>query len=97
MMKRNEQGEVEEFDSRLGSGMVESEAVLEVEPVSHSVSHAEAARSPTPGARSDVEPVDSPSRSEVDPISRGASAASPELRAALKSLCIFRCRTKLEL
>ncbi len=82
MMKRNEQGGTA---SSSGKGVVKSEAVVEVEPVSRSISHAEAeaagAPSPSHVATSDFEPVDSPSRSEVDPISRGASPA--ELSAAL--------------
>ena len=97
MMKRNEQGDTasrEEFASSSGKGLVEIESVVEVDTVSPSVSHAEpeAGEAPSPSSvpTSDFERVVSPSRSEVDPISRGASSST--LRAAL---CIFRCRAKL--
>ncbi len=54
--------------------------MVEVDSVSHSVSHveAEAAEAPSPShvATSDVEPVGSPSRSEVDKVCRSASPAS---------------------
>ena len=84
--------EVGEFGSISASGMLESEAVVEVKPVSRSLSPAvaeavEAPSSPLVDVSSFV------ARTEVDPISRGASLA--ELRAALHLLCIFRCRTKL--
>ena len=72
--------EVEEVSSSSGKGVGEREAVVEVNPVSGFVSHekAEAAEAASPShvATSDVEPVDSPSRSEVDPVCRGASPAS---------------------
>ncbi len=100
MMKRNEWDglaapwEVEEFGSTSNIGMVESDALVEVDLVSPSVSHAEPeageASSPTSVPTLNFERVVSPSRSEVDPISRGASSST--LRAAL---CIFRCRAKL--
>ena len=82
MMKRNEwdlSAAPLDFDSSSGSEMVESEAVVEVE----SILHAEAAKAPSPShvATSNVEPVDAPSRSEVDFIARGASP--PALRGAL--------------
>ncbi len=66
--------------------MVEIDAVFEVEAGSRSVSSAEAEATEAPSpplvdvstfiTRSDVEQVDSPSRLEVEPISRGASPAS---------------------
>ena len=72
--------EVEEFASSSGKGVVKSEAVVEVQPVSRSISHAEAEAAEAPSlshvATSDFEPVDSPSRSELDLVSRGASPAS---------------------
>ena len=80
-MKRNEHVETgSSSGSSSGKGVGEIEAVVEVEPVSRSVSHAEeeAAEAPSPSdvAASDFEPVDSPSRSVVDPLCRGASPAS---------------------
>ena len=85
MMKRSETTspmEVEEFGSSSRKGV----GLIEVDRVSHSVSYAEAeaAEAPSPShvATSDFEPVDSPSRSEVDPLCRGASPAS--LRVALQ-------------
>jgi len=92
MKKRSETAspmEVEEFASGSGKGVGE----IVVDCVSSSISPAEAEAAEAP-SRSDVEQLDSKSRSEVDPISPDAS--SPELRAALHLLCIFRCRTKLE-
>ena len=85
--------EVDELGSSSSKGLVEIEAVLEVdsvtnsvlpmvevECVSSSVSHAEAeaAEAPSPShvATSDFELVNSPSRSEVDPVCRGASPTS---------------------
>jgi len=87
MTKRNatrSPWEVEEFASSSGKGVGEIEDVVEVDRVSHSVSHAEAADAPSPalgdvstfGALSDVEQVDSRYDLELDPISRGASPAS---------------------
>ena len=75
--------EVEEFASSSGKGVVKSESVVEVEPVSRSLSYAEAAEAPSPShvATSDFEPVDSPSRSEVDPVCRRASPASLILKS----------------
>ena len=72
--------EVQEFGSSSGKGVGEIESVVEVDPVSHS----EAAEAPSPShvATSDVEPVDSPSRSEVDPVCLEASP--PTLRGALR-------------
>ena len=73
--------EVEEFGSCSSKGVGE----IEVDRVSHSVSYAEAeaAEAPSPShvATSDFEPVDPPSRSEVDPLCRGA--CPPALRGAL--------------
>ena len=68
--------EVEEVGSSSGKAVGE----IEVDPVSHSVSQAEAeaaeASSPPPvftfGVRWEVEQVDSRSRLEVDPVFRGA-------------------------
>ncbi len=83
MMKRSgtpAPWKVGEFGCTSGSVLVKSEAVVEVEPVSRSVSHAEeeAAEAPSPSdvATSDFEPVQSPSRSVVEPLCRGASPAS---------------------
>ena len=89
MMKRRatrSPWKVEEFASTSGSGIVEIDAVFEVEPGSRSVSSAEAEATEAPSpplvdvstfiTRSDVEQVDSRSRLEVEPISRGASPAS---------------------
>ena len=80
MMKRSPTSAPEWFSSTSGSVLVKSEAVVGVEPVSRSISHAEAeaAEVPSPShvATSDFEPVDSPSRSEVDTVCRGASGAS---------------------
>ncbi len=60
--------------------MGEIESVVEVDPISRSVSHAEAeaAEAPSPShlATSDFEPFDSASRSEVDTVCRDASPAS---------------------
>ena len=69
---------VEEFASSSGKGVVKSEAVVEVEPVSRSISHAAASEAPSPShvATSEFEPVDLRSRLELDPISSGASPAS---------------------
>ena len=71
---------VEEFGCPSGSVLVKSEAVVEVKSVSRSISQAEAeatdAPSPSHVTTSDFEPVDSPSRSEVDPVCRSASPAS---------------------
>ncbi len=96
MMKRSGTRSLELFGSSSGKGLVEIESVVEVAPVSPSVSHAEAEAAAGPSSShlttSHVEEIDSPSRLEVESISR--SASPPELRAAL---CIFRCRTKLEL
>ena len=86
--------ELEEFCSTSGNGMVE------VNPVSRSISHAEeeaeAAADPTPshGATSDAEQVDSPSRSEVEDVEESSS-----LHAYLALLCLveLRCRNRLEL
>ncbi len=85
--------EVEEFGSSSCRGLVEIEAVfevdsvsnfvslmVEVDSVSNSVSPAEAQAAEAP-SRSDFDQVDSRSRLEVEPITRGAFP--PELRAAL--------------
>ena len=82
MMKRSAMRspwEVEEFGSSSGKGVGEIESVAEVQRVSHA--EATAAPAPSHVASSDVEQVDKPSRSEVDPVCRGASPA--ELRATL--------------
>ena len=86
MLKRSPTSAPEWFSSTSGSVLINSEDVVEVEPVSRSVSHVEAkaakASSPTPvftfGAGSDVEEVDSRSRLTI---CRGA--CPPTLRAAL--------------
>ena len=85
--------EVEEVGSSSSKGLVEIEAVFEVNSISNSVlpmvevdcvsgsisqAEAEAAEAPS---RSDVEQVDSRSRLEVEPISR--STCPPALRGAL--------------
>ncbi len=87
---------MEEVGSISGSGRVESEAAVEVNPVSHSVSHAEGKASPGPShvATSDVEPVDSPSRSEVEEV---AASSSSDAYLALLCLAELRCRRRLEL
>ena len=73
-----------EFASSSGKGVGEIEAVVEVEPVSRSVSHAEAvaaeASSLSHVATSDFEPFDSPSRSEV----QVADASPASLSGALQ-------------
>jgi len=96
MMKRSatrSPWEVDEFASSSSKGLVEIEAVFEVDSVSNSVSlkggvdsvsnsvshaKAEAVEAPSPShvATSEFGLVGSPSRSEVDKISRGASPAS---------------------
>ena len=98
-MKRNATRapwEVEEFDSTSGSGMVEIDVVVELDPVSVSVSPAEAVEAPSPPSvfASDVEQVNSGSRSEVEEV-----GASSSLRAYLALLCLaeLRCRIRLEL
>ena len=98
--------EVDEFGSSSSKGLVELEAVFEVDSASNSVSlmvevdsasnsvslmveldsvtssvstvEAQAAKAPSPShvVNSDVEEVESRSRLEVKPISRGASPAS---------------------
>ena len=57
---------MEEFGSSSGKGVGE----IEVERVSHSVSHAEATAAPSPShvANSEFGPVGSPSRSEVEQV-----------------------------
>ena len=96
MMKRNEQGDT---SSRLGVdefGSTSSIGVGEVDPASLSVSHPETEATPSPSheTTSNVEPVDSPSRAEVEEV--GASSSS---RAYLALLCLaeLRCRRRLEL
>ncbi len=76
MMKRSATPapwEVEEFDSTSGTGLVETDAVGEVNPVFRSTSPAEPEEAPTPSpshvSTSDFEQVESPSRLEVEPVS----------------------------
>ena len=86
MMKRSgtrSPMEVEEFGSTSASGMLESEAVVEVNPVSRSVSPAVAEAAEAPSSPL-VDVSSFVARTEVDPISRGASPPSP--RATLSSL-----------
>ena len=95
MMKRNEQGDTasrEEFASSAGKGVGAIESVVEVESVSHAEAEVAEAPSPSSVPTSDFERVVSPSRLDLEPVFRAASP--PALRGAL---CIFRCRTKLEL
>ena len=96
--------ELEEVGSSSGKGVGEIEAVVEVNPVSRSVAHAEAAAAPSPShvTTSDFELVDSPSRSYVDQVdsrSRLEVEASSSLHAYLPLLWLaeLRCRSRLEL
>ena len=67
MMKRSGTRSLEEFGFSSSKGVGEIESVVDLNPVSHSVSPAGAAAAPSPshGATSDVETIDTPSRSEV--------------------------------
>ena len=84
MMKRSPTSAPEWFTSTSGSVLLNSEDVVGVEPVSCSISHAEAkaAEAPTPSheATSDFDPVDSPSRSEVQVVDASSASLSGALQ-----------------